>query len=204
MPNKNNGNISKIYLASKSPRRRELLAQMGVEFEILVIDIPEEVAPNENYFSYSQRICKEKASAAWTYLHENSLPCYPVLTADTEVVINEEILGKPSDYAAAFAMWKKLSGNKHLVITTTTLKYFDFEETVTSQSLVYFDDLMDAEIHAYLKTGDYRDKSGSYGIQSYAGQFIKKIDGCFYSIMGLPLNAVRHLLMDLENHLATN
>lgn len=204
MVNKNKANISKIYLASKSPRRRELLAQMGVEFEVLAIDIPEEVAPDENYFSYSQRICQEKAIAAWTHLQQNSLSIHPVLTADTEVVFNDEVLGKPADYDAAFAMWRKLAGNRHLVITTTTLKYFDFAKTVTSESWVYFDELTDAEIHTYLKTGDYRDKSGSYGIQSYAGQFIKKIDGCFYSIMGLPLNTVRHLLQELEQYLAIN
>lgn len=197
-----NENISKLYLASKSPRRKELLAQIGIDFTILAIDIPEEVASGEDYLSYSQRICREKAIAAIEYINEENLPILPVLSADTEVVINNEVLGKAASYDEAFLMWKKLVGNKHIVVTTVTLKYADFEETVSSESLVYFDEVSDDEIHQYLATADYVGKSGSYGIQSFAGQFIKKIDGCFYSIMGLPLNTVRNLCKKLEQHLA--
>lgn len=193
----NSGSISKIYLASKSPRRRELLTQIGVEFEILTIDIPEEVAVGEGYLTYSLRVCQEKAQAGWNYMLAHSLSIHPILTADTEVVYQDEVLGKPENYAAAFEMWRKLAGQKHLVITTVTLKYFEFEKSVTSQSWVYFDELSDDEIHAYLETGDYKDKSGSYGIQSFAGQYIQKINGCFYSVMGLPLNAVRNLRKEL-------
>lgn len=192
-----NKNISKIYLASKSPRRRELLTQMGVQFEVLPIDIPEEVAQGEDYLTYSQRICQEKAAAGWNHIFENSLAVHPVLTADTEVVHNGEVLGKPGDQDAAFKMWQRLRNDRHLVITSLTLKYQDFCKTLTRESWVHFDDVSDEEIRRYLATGDYKDKSGSYGIQSYAGQFIKKIDGCFYSIMGLPLNAVRQLLQEL-------
>lgn len=197
-----NKNISKLYLASKSPRRKELLAQIGVDFTILTIDIPEEVASGEGYLSYSRRICREKAVAATEYINEENLPILPVLSADTEVVIDNEVLGKAANYDEAFLMWKKLVGNKHLVITTVTLKYADFEDTVSSESFVYFDDVSDEEIHQYLATADYVGKSGSYGIQSFAGQFIKRIDGCFYSIMGLPLNTVRNLCKKLEQHLA--
>lgn len=199
----NKKDITKIYLASKSPRRRELLAQIGVDFELLLIDIPEEVDEGENYLDYSRRICMEKAAAAWQFMLENDLPNYPILTADTEVIYKNEVLGKPENYDAAFAMWRKFAGDEHLVITTITLKYFDFERTVTSQSRVFFDQLTDDEIHAYLATGDYKDKSGSYGIQSFAGQYIQKIDGCFYSIMGLPLNAVRKLLIELDSYIET-
>jgi septum formation protein len=197
-----NKNISKLYLASKSPRRKELLAQIGVDFTILAIDIPEEVASGEDYLSYSRRICREKAIAATEYINEENLPVLPVLSADTEVIINNEVLGKAANYDEAFLMWKKLVDNKHLVITTVTLKYADFEETVSIESIVYFDEVSDDEIHQYLATADYVGKSGSYGIQSFAGQFIKKIDGCFYSIMGLPLNTVRNLCKKLEQHLA--
>ncbi len=193
----NSGSISKIYLASKSPRRRELLTQIGVDFEILNIDTPEEVKSGEGYLDYSLRVSQEKAKAGWNYMLTQNLPAHPILTADTEVIHNDEVLGKPEDYNAAFAMWRKLAGQKHLVITTITLKYFEFEKSLTSQSWVYFDDLSDDEIHAYLQTGDYKDKSGSYGIQSFAGQYIQKIDGCFYSVMGLPLNAVRNLRKEL-------
>ena len=196
-----NKSISKIYLASKSPRRRELLAQMGVEFEVLAIDIPEEVAENENYLDYSKRICMEKARAGWNEMLQQNLVICPILTADTEVVLGNEVLGKPADYSAAFKMWRRLAGQKHLVITSLTLKYAEFERTETRESWVHFDELSDDEIHTYLATGDYKDKSGSYGIQSFAGQFIKKIDGCFYSIMGLPLNAVRQLMSELNTYL---
>lgn len=190
--------LNKIYLASKSPRRRELLTQVGIDFEVLTIDIPEEVAEGENYLAYSQRISHDKAIAAWEYIQQHDLPIYPVLTADTEVVLDNEVLGKPDDDEVAFNMLRKLAGRKHLALTSVTLKYGDFDKTVTSQSWVYFDELSDADIRAYIATGNHRDKSGSYGIQSFAGQFIQKIDGCFYSIMGLPLNTVRNLRRELE------
>lgn len=193
-----NKSISKIYLASKSPRRAELLTQMGVNFEILSFDIPEIVAEGETSFDYSQRICREKAEAGWQYMVEHKLSTLPILTADTEVIYQEQVLGKPVDYDDAFRMWRMFAGDRNLVITSVTLKYHDFEKTVTSQSWVHFDQLSDAEIHAYLATGDYKDKSGAYGIQSLAGQYIQKIDGCFYAIMGLPLNVVRNLLQELD------
>lgn len=198
----NNKITSKIYLASKSPRRKELLTQIGINFEILAIDIPEEVHANEDYQSYSTRICNEKSLAAWNYIVEHNLEPHPVLTADTEVVLGNEVLGKPINYNDAFKMWKKLAGNKHLVITTITLRYQNFTYTSSAESWVYFDELSDDEIHNYLATGDYKDKSGSYGIQSYAGQFIQKIEGCFYAIMGLPLNQVRKAMQELERHFA--
>ncbi len=198
----NNKITSKIYLASKSPRRKELLTQIGINFEVLAIDIPEEVHENEDYKSYSTRICNEKSLAAWNYIVEHNLAKHPVLTADTEVVLGNEVLGKPANYDDAFKMWKKLAGNKHLVITTITLRYQDFTYTSSAESWVHFDELSDNEIHNYLATGDYKDKSGSYGIQSYAGQFIQKIEGCFYAIMGLPLNQVRKALQELERHFA--
>lgn len=190
--------FNKLYLASKSPRRKELLAQMGIDFEVLHLDLPEEVKPSEDFRGYSTRICNEKADAAWAYVISNNLPLYPILTADTEVIYKGAILGKPLSYDDAFRMWQLFAGDSHTVITTITLYYKDFKKTLSRESLVFFDNLSDEEIHTYLKTGDYQDKSGSYGIQSYAGQFIKKIDGCFYSIMGLPLNAVRDLLSQLN------
>lgn len=195
-----NKSISKIYLASKSPRRAELLTQMGINFEILSFDIPEIVADGESPFDYSQRICREKAEAGWQFMLDRELPILPILTADTEVIYQGQVLGKPVDYDDAFRMWRMFAGDCNLVITSVTLKYDDFEKTVTSQSWVHFDQLSDEEIHSYLATGDYKDKSGAYGIQSLAGQYIQKIDGCFYAIMGLPLNTVRNLLHELNTN----
>jgi septum formation protein len=187
----------KIYLASKSPRRGELLRQMGIDFELLSIDVPEEIAVNETVDMYSKRVTADKLHAAWNNVTTDHLPLMPVLCADTVVVIDQQILGKPRDYQDAFAMLKRYSDSHHHVITSVGLKYEFYEKIVMNLTTVYFSSISDDEIHNYLSTGDYKDKAGGYGIQGYAGQFIQKIDGCFYSVMGLPLNTVRELLASL-------
>jgi len=110
----------KIYLASKSPRRRELLAQMGVEFELLLVDTPEVIAPNETPDMYSMRVTKEKLDAAWATIMQDQLTVMPVLCADTEVVLDDKILGKPRDKQDAFNMLKSYSGRSHQVITSVS------------------------------------------------------------------------------------
>lgn len=184
----------KIYLASKSPRRRELLAQMGVDFEVLVLDTPEIISASETPEAYSERIVKEKLAAAWEKIKDENLNIMPVLSADTEVVLDNTILGKPFNYQHAFDMIKSYSGRSHRVITSVGVKYYDYQKIITNITIVTFASLADEDIHRYLETGDYKDKSGAYGIQSYIGQFISKIEGCFYSVMGLPLNTTRELL----------
>jgi len=186
----------KIYLASKSPRRRELLTQMEVDFEVLSIDTPEIVAPDETPLAYSERITKEKLDAAWSKLITDNLPLMPVLCADTEVVLDGTILGKPENEQDAFATLKRYSGRTHQVITSVGLVYEAYQKVVINETLVTFATMTDAQINHYLASGNYKDKSGSYGIQSYIGQFISHIEGCFYSVMGLPLNTVRELLQD--------
>lgn len=188
----------KIYLASKSPRRKKLLVQMGIDFEILSLDIPEEIAPSETPDEYSKRVTREKLEAAWDKMIRDNLPIMPILCADTEVVLNNKILGKPDSYQDAFDMLKSYSEKSHYVITTIGLKYTNYERFITNYTTVNFAHIPDDEIHKYLATGNYKDKAGSYGIQSYIGQFISKIDGCFYSVMGLPLNSVRELLTELK------
>lgn len=187
----------KIYLASKSPRRKELLTQMGVEFEVLPLDIPEETIAGESPEDYSKRITQEKLAAAWDKVIADKLPPLPVLCADTEVVVDERILGKPLDDEDAFNMLKSYSGHSHLVITSVGVKYFAHEKVTSNFTTVHFAEIPDSEIRKYLTTGNHRDKSGSYGIQSYIGQYIKGIEGCFYSVMGLPLNSVRELLLKI-------
>ncbi len=184
----------KIYLASKSPRRRELLAQMGIHFELLLLDTPEIIAPNETPENYSTRITHEKLEASWKKILKEKLSLMPVLCADTEVVLDNMILGKPRDYQDAFNMLKSYSGRSHQVITSVGVKYFDYQKVAMNTTIVTFANMSDEEIRHYLDMGDYKDKSGSYGIQSYIGQFISKIEGCFYSVMGLPLNTTRELL----------
>ena len=184
----------KIYLESKSPRRRELLTQMGIDFEFLLVNTPEIIAPNETPEIYSKRITEEKLEASWKKILNEKLATMPVLCADTEVILDNIILGKPRDYHDAFNMLKSYSGRSHQVITSVGVKYFDYQKVAMNSTIVTFSTLSDEDIHRYLETSDYQDKSGSYGIQSYIGQFISKIEGCFYSVMGLPLNTTRELL----------
>lgn len=194
----------KIYLASKSPRRKELLEQMEVPFEVLSVDTPEIVQPNETPEAYSHRITQEKLFAAWQEIMANSLPPMPVLCADTEVVLNDTILGKPHNEDDAFNMLKQYSNQTHRVITSVGLIHNDYQSIRMDTTWVTFANMTDSEIRHYLSSGNYKDKSGSYGIQSYIGQFISRIDGCFYSVMGLPLNTVREMLNEYHTYRLTS
>lgn len=187
----------KIYLASKSPRRRALLKQMQVTFDVLTIDIPESPAAHETPEMYSKRITLEKLKSAWSQVEKEHLRPYPVLCADTEVVLNQEILGKPKDENDAYKMLKTLSGRQHQVITSVGVKWFEHQQIALNTTTVSFTVIPESEIQKYLSMGDFKDKAGAYGIQGYIGQFIEKIEGCFYSVMGLPLNTVRALLTEL-------
>ncbi|MBI2785914.1 MAG: septum formation protein Maf [Legionella longbeachae] len=187
-----------IYLASKSPRRKELLELMEVSFEVLSINTPEIVKPNETPEAYSQRITQEKLQAAWKKIIDERLKPLPVLCADTEVILDNKILGKPQDEEEAFIMLRQCSGKTHQVITSVGLLHEHYEKIRLNTTYVTFAEMTDEAIQHYLKSGNYKDKSGSYGIQSYIGQFISRIDGCFYSVMGLPLNTVREILNDFN------
>ena len=118
----------------------------------------------------------------------------PVLCADTEVVVDGKILGKPESYQEAFTMLKSYSGSSHLVLTSVGIQYLDFQKIIMNTTKVTFASMSDQDIENYLAIGDYQGKAGGYGIQSHIGQFISSIEGCFYSVRGLPLNTVRLLL----------
>lgn len=190
----------KIYLASKSPRRRELLTQMDIPFELLLVDTPEIIAPEETAEQYSMRVTKEKLEAAKEKITREKLAILPVLCADTEVILDGKILGKPQNDDEAFKMLKSYSGRSHEVITSVGINFFDYQKIVMHKTTVTFAKMSDADIKHYIAIGDYKDKSGGYGIQSYIGQFISHIEGCFYSVMGLPLNTVREMLLDLRTN----
>lgn len=190
-----------IYLASKSPRRKELLELMDVAFKILSLDTPEIVKPNETPEAYSKRITQEKLHAAWKNIIDEGLEQLPVLCADTEVVLDEQILGKPQDKNAAFHMIKQYAGKTHRVITSVGLIYGQYEKICTNTTWVTFSEMSDDEILHYLNQDNYKDKAGGYAIQSYIGQFITAINGCFYSVMGLPLNTVRAMINELAESL---
>jgi septum formation protein len=192
----------KIYLASKSPRRRELLRQVGVEFELLSlrsdpgrgIDVSEDAHSGEPALPYVERVAREKGAFAWNVLHMRRMPLRPVLSADTTVTIDGEILGKPADQAEAMAMLERLSGRTHQVLTSVALHYIDIAEQVTQVSNVRFAKLSPATIKAYCATPEPYDKAGAYGIQGLAALFIEHIEGSHSGIMGLPVFETAQLL----------
>jgi septum formation protein len=192
----------KIYLASKSPRRRELLRQVGIDFDILSlrsdpargIDVSEDTFSEEPAQDYVARVAREKGAFAWNVLHLRRMPLRPVLSADTTVTIDGEILGKPGDPKEAVAMLERLSGRTHQVLTSVALHYTDVFEQVTQVSNVRFAELTPAAIQAYCATPEPYDKAGAYGIQGLAALFIEHIEGSHSGIMGLPVFETAQLL----------
>jgi len=192
----------KIYLASKSPRRRELLRQIGVEFDLLSlrqdpargIDVSEDTQAGEDALAYVERVARAKGAFAWNVLHLRRMPLRPVLSADTTVTVDGEILGKPATPAEAVAMLERLSGRTHQVLTSVTLHATDVVEHVTQVSNVRFAKLSPAAIKAYCATTEPYDKAGAYGIQGLAALFIEHIEGSHSGIMGLPVYETAQLL----------
>ncbi|WP_020651768.1 Maf family protein [Massilia niastensis] len=192
----------KIYLASKSPRRRELLRQIGVDFELLAlrsdpargVDVSEDVHPGEAPHDYVARVAREKGAFAWNILLMRRQPLRPVLSADTTVTIDGEILGKPASPAEAMAMLERLSGRTHQVLTAVAVHGMDVAEQFTQVSNVRFATLTPAQIRAYCATPEPYDKAGGYGIQGPAAIFIEHIEGSHSGIMGLPLFETATLL----------
>ncbi|RJG06952.1 septum formation inhibitor Maf [Noviherbaspirillum cavernae] len=192
----------KIYLASKSPRRRELLRQIGVEFELLLLrdhtargpDVNEDVHPGEKAEDYVARVAKEKAEYAANVMLWRRLPVRVVLAADTTVVVDGRILGKPADAAEAAEMLKALSGRTHQVLTSIAARQNDTTWQHTQISDVTLSTLTDAMIRAYCATTEPYDKAGAYGIQGMAAVFVEKIVGSYTGIMGLPLHETAQLL----------
>lgn len=192
----------KIYLASKSPRRRELLRQIGVDFEILMLrDTPgraEAVSeiphPNEDPEVYVRRVAREKGEAGWQTVLGRKLPLRPVLSADTTVSIDGKILGKPSDANEAMKMLRWLSGRTHHVLTAITVTAEGKMSEALSRSEVRFAHLDETSLRAYCATKEPYDKAGAYGVQGHAAQFIEFISGSYSGIMGLPLFETSRLL----------
>ncbi len=192
----------KIYLASRSPRRRELLKQIDVSFEVLVLrehparglDVDESVHPGESPDDYVRRVSRAKVEVGWRRIEQRRLRRFPVLGADTAVCIGEEILGKPADRADAARMLRLLSGREHRVLTAVALKFEDRVEEVASESRVRFCELDEADLEAYIKSGEPTDKAGAYAIQGRAAAFVTEIHGSYTGIMGLPLHETALLI----------
>lgn len=181
-----------LYLASKSPRRRELLSRLGLAFDVLAIDIPERRGPDEPAQDYVRRLAREKAGAG--LLEVVAVDDALVMGADTEVVLENDVFGKPVDADAAGAMLRRLSGRTHEVITAVSLVSAGREAQVASVSQVTFGDLDAAIIDAYLATNEWQGKAGGYAIQGAAQAFIANLSGSYSGVMGLPLFETAGLL----------
>jgi septum formation protein len=181
-----------IYLGSRSPRRQQLLSQIGITFKSLAADINESVNNGESAVKYVERMAVEKADAAWQ-LAECAQDA-PLLSADTCIAFHDEILGKPLDNADAMAMLTALSGQTHQVLTSVAVRNEQRTDIVTSITQVTFGELSEQLISTYVNSGDCMDKAGSYGIQGYAARFVSHIDGSYSGVVGLPLYETAKLL----------
>jgi nucleoside triphosphate pyrophosphatase len=190
------GKVLKVYLASKSPRRKELLLQIGVEFECLSADIDESVRNNEAPLDYVERIAQSKAVAGWSSNARKQE--IPLVAADTSVVVGEQILGKPKSRQHAIQMLNMLSDNIHLVMTCVVVTNGLKTVNKTSVTEVKFAKLKEQQMLDYIATGDCFDKAGGYGIQGYAARFIESINGSYSGVVGLPVFETAQILEQFE------
>jgi septum formation protein len=192
----------RIYLASLSPRRRDLLTQIGVKFEVLLlrtdsrrkVDVDETPLENEAPDDYVLRIAHAKAHAGLAALRFRRLPLFPVLAADTTVTLDGRILGKPADRDEAVHMLRQLSGRQHRVLTAVAIAFDDRVEVRLSETAVTFVPLSEERIRRYVFTSEPHDKAGAYGIQGQAGAFVQRIEGSYSGVVGLPLAETVELL----------
>jgi septum formation protein len=173
-----------LVLASQSPRRSEILRQAGISFTVRAVPVDETPIPGERPEDYVQRLAEAKARAV------ESAPDEVVLGADTTVVIDGEMLGKPADEADARRMLEKLEGRRHHVVTGICLKRGDEAERDWAETQVWFAAMSAAEVEEYVASGEPMDKAGAYAIQGLASKFVEKIEGCYFNVMGLPLSLV--------------
>lgn len=189
-----------VYLASQSPRRRQLLQQLGVRFELLLPDAAEDaealeaLRPGEGAEAYVRRVTRAKLAAARERLRRHRLPPAPVLSADTTVAIGRSILGKPADAHEAAAMLQRLSGRWHRVVSGVAVAHGARASLALNVSRVRFAKLPRATIEAYVASGEPFGKAGAYAIQSALAGWIERIDGSHSGIMGLPLFETAQLL----------
>ncbi len=183
-----------IYLASASPRRQELLRQLGVEFEAMPSNILEVRQTEESPADYVLRVARDKAQFVAKLVNERGLPALPVLGADTEVVLDGEILGKPQDRVHGMALLRRLSGQTHEVLSAVCVVDQGREHAALSTSRVTFSPLTETEIAQYWETGEPLDKAGAYAIQGRAAGFIVSLEGSYSGVMGLPLYELTDVL----------
>lgn len=184
-----------LYLASGSPRRRELLEQLGLRFERLSTQVEEQKRPDEQAEAYVRRLACEKAQAGVAVAEQD----LPVLGADTIVVLNDAVLEKPANEAAAAEMLAKLSGQTHRVMTAVALA--DAKQILDCLVVteVTFRTLSADDIAAYIASGEPMDKAGAYGIQGLGGNFVRKINGSYHAVVGLPLVETAELFSQFQS-----
>ena len=195
----------RIYLASRSPRRRELLTQMGIAFDTVIFrdgsradqETDETPLPGETPLAYVERVARAKAEHGSRIIDWRKLPRQPLLSADTTLEFDGEIIGKPFDAADAVAILQRLSGQTHRVLTGVAVNHLGRTEFVLSSSEVRFRPLDEAEIRHYVNTGESLDKAGAYGIQGRAGMFVEHLAGSYSGVMGLPVCETGELLKKL-------
>ena len=178
-----------IVLASASPRRQELLKNAGIPFSVRPANLKEIRRPNEDPMAFAERMAREKAHA----VHE-SIPNGCILAADTVVVLDDQVFGKPNSAADAARMLRRLAGRRHNVITGVCLLGTGFEDVRSETTTVQFNQLTDDEIQHYISTGEPMDKAGAYGIQGLASRWISRIEGDYFNVVGLPVALVWGML----------
>lgn len=183
--------MADLVLASASPRRAELLRQLGVAFVQQPADIDETAVPGESAEDYVVRLAREKALACEYAMGDQQRP---VLAADTCVVLDDQLLGKPDDRMDALAMLARLSGREHLVLTAVCLRWREQEHQCVSETRVQFISLQRQQVEAYIDTGEPFDKAGAYGIQGLAAAFVDTLAGSYSGVVGLPLAQTWQLL----------
>jgi septum formation protein len=177
-----------LILASASPRRHELLQAARIDHVVRASHIDEIRSPGESPQDYVQRIAREKAAAVPASSSDI------VLGADTVVCLEEEVLGKPGSTAEAIRMLRALSGRRHIVLTGISLRRGDSSTTDVAETAVWFNQIEHSEMLEYVATGEPMDKAGAYAIQGYASRFVRRIEGCYHNVVGLPVSLVyRHL-----------
>jgi len=185
-----------LYLASRSPRRNELLARLDRPFQALDLHVPEVRAPDESAADYVQRVAADKARAGWALVAHD--PEAVVLGSDTEVVLDGRVFGKPADAADACAMLRALAGRTHQVMTAVALVAAGREQGVLVVSEVTFAAIDEDRIAAYVASGEPMDKAGAYAIQGGAERYIRHLAGSYSGVMGLPLQQTEQLLQTFE------
>ena len=193
--------MSKIYLASTSPRRQALLRQLGISFEVIAPDVAEQRLADESAATYVKRMAVEKARQVSRLVHQRQLQPRPVLAADTCILLDQEILGKPRDRVHGEAMLRRLSGREHTVLTAVAIVHLNAEHVALSESAVRFRVLTKEEISHYWNTGEPCDKAGAYALQGRAAAFVSRIDGSYSGIVGLPLYEVAQMLQQIGSKL---